>query len=321
MIRLTRFLAILCLAVAATGVARPALASDAVNVAIGQRGFWDTMVTVQGNEQGFFKAEGLDLNLTFTAGGSETLQAVSTGSADIGIGVGTTGAIGAFSKGAALRIISGEFTGASDIFWYARADGPKSMADMNGKTMGYSRPGSSSYIGARLLAQAANVNPNFVSSGEVAGTRTQVMSGQLDCGWSVPPFNFDLINEKKIRIIARGSDVKDTRDQTIRVNIANTKFLSDRRDVARRFMQAYARTVEWMYSDQKASLARYARYNEITPELARQALSFYPKSAVATLSIAGFNKSLKDALEYKAISKPLASDQIRDVFDVVYTGK
>lgn len=59
-----------------------AVAADKVRVAIGQKGLWDTMVTIHGIEEGFFAKEGLDVKVTWTRGGAETLQAVITGSVD-----------------------------------------------------------------------------------------------------------------------------------------------------------------------------------------------------------------------------------------------
>lgn len=61
------------------GISATADAADKVRAAIGQRGLWDTSVVAQGVEQGFFKKENLDIEITWTRGGAETLQAVITG--------------------------------------------------------------------------------------------------------------------------------------------------------------------------------------------------------------------------------------------------
>ena len=46
----------------------PATAADKVTVAIGQKGLWDTLVTLQGIEHGFFEKENLDVEVTWTRG-------------------------------------------------------------------------------------------------------------------------------------------------------------------------------------------------------------------------------------------------------------
>lgn len=287
-----------------------AAAAETVKVAIGQKGLWDSMITVHAIEEGFFAKQDLDVEITWTKGGSETLQAVITGSVDFALSNGILGVIGAYAKGAPIRIASAQSTGAADLFWYARANSAiQSLKDADGKTMGFSRPGSSTNLVALALASHTGANVELVPTGGIGGTRTQVMSEQVDIGWSVPPYNLDLVNKGEIRIIARGSDVPDLAEQTVRVNVVNADFLSAKRDAATRFMQVYADTIDWMYENQDAALARYAAANKIDAEVARNALDFYPRAALAVAPIAGLDKSIAQAVEYKRLSEPLSAAQ------------
>ena len=104
--------------------ALPAAAQDTLKLAVGQRGNWDTSVSELGQRVGIFKKHGLALEILYTQGGGETQQAVVSGSVDIGVASGIMGALSLFSKGAPLRIIGAETTGAADLFWYVRADSP-----------------------------------------------------------------------------------------------------------------------------------------------------------------------------------------------------
>jgi len=104
----------MCTGVCVTAISLSAMAMEKVSVAIGQKGLWDTMVTLQGIEQGFFKKEGLDVEVTWTKGGSATLQAVMTGSTQYALANGTLGVLGAYAKGAPSRIGMAEMTGAPD---------------------------------------------------------------------------------------------------------------------------------------------------------------------------------------------------------------
>ena len=81
-----------------------------------------------GKDAGFFAKHGVDLEILYTEGGGQTQQAVISGSVDIGIGVGTYGVMGAFAKGAPLRIIGNSMTGAHDLYWYVKADSPVKSA-------------------------------------------------------------------------------------------------------------------------------------------------------------------------------------------------
>jgi NitT/TauT family transport system substrate-binding protein len=313
-------LALAVAAVAATGVA--ARADDTINVSAGQKGAWDEMTLQQGIDAGFFKKEHIDLNISYTAGGPDTIQAVATGGADMGFGIGTTAVIAAFAKGAPIKIASGSFTGASDLYFYAKSDSPiNTYKDMNGKSIGYTRPGSSTFVASHVLADQDGVTPVYVSTGEMAATLTQVMSGQVDVGWAVVPVNLDLVAKKQIKIIARGSDAKALSNQTVRVNIVNTKWLDAHRDAAVRFWRAYAATIAWMYKNTNLSIANLAKYNGITVDEAKAVLPFYPQAALSLYPIASFEKSIADAVAYKFIPKPLDADQQKAIFDIVFVKK
>src|SRR5262249_14228841 len=113
-------------------------AQDTLKVAIGQRGVYENSISEIGQQQGFFKKRGLSLELLYTQGGGETQQAVISGAVDIGIGVGTLGAFGAFAKGAPVRVIGATMRGAYE-YWYVPTASPiKSFNDTGGRTVAYS---------------------------------------------------------------------------------------------------------------------------------------------------------------------------------------
>jgi NitT/TauT family transport system substrate-binding protein len=291
-----------------------------VRAAVGQRGNWDTLFISQGMEAGIFAKNNIDVDITWTKGGAETLQAIITDSADVAIANGILGVIGAASKGAPVKIVSAQMTGAGDIFWYVRAESPiQSMKDMNGKTMGFSRPGSSTDLVGRALAEHFKVKPKHVSTGGIPDTRTQVMSGQIDAGWSAAPFNFELIAEGKIRVLAKGSDVPSLNEQTVRVNAASAKFLKEKRDVARRFMKAYYESIEWVYANPIRATAFYAGFNKTTSQIAQQTLEAFPKAAVAPWPVKGLKQNLEEAVQNKQLAKPLSEAEAQKLlYDFVY---
>jgi len=98
-------------------------AADHLKLAVGQCGNWDSSQVELGTRAGFYAKHGVEVEGLCTQGTGETQQVVISGSADIGIGVGTLGALGAFAKGAPVRIISGSATGNAD-FWIVKADSP-----------------------------------------------------------------------------------------------------------------------------------------------------------------------------------------------------
>src|SRR5437762_11394229 len=166
-----------------------ALAADTLKLAIGQRGNWENAAPELGQKAGFFKKHGLALELLYTQGAGETLQAVISGSVDLGIGVGTAGVLGAYAKGAPVRAIANSMTGADDLFWYVPATSPiKTIKDAAGKTIAYSTNGSSTNLAVLAFNREFGVQAKPVATGSPSATFTQTMTGQVDIGWSSPPF-------------------------------------------------------------------------------------------------------------------------------------
>src|SRR5262245_15268674 len=112
-----------CLAIAVATVAALASpggsqAQDRLKVVIGQINNWENQVPTLGAQAAIFRRHGLELETLGTQGAGETLQPIIAGSADIGIGVGTAGAMRAFAQGAPVRALAGGFTGTNDLYWY-----------------------------------------------------------------------------------------------------------------------------------------------------------------------------------------------------------
>ena len=133
---LTR-LSIALATVAALALPGSAQAVDQLKMTIGQRGNWDTAITHLGTKAGIFKKHNLELEMVYTSGSGETLQPVISGSVDLGLAVGTLGAMAAYAKGAPVRVIAAQATGAAD-YWYAKTSSPiKTLKDTDGKTLAY----------------------------------------------------------------------------------------------------------------------------------------------------------------------------------------
>jgi NitT/TauT family transport system substrate-binding protein len=291
-----------------------ALCEDMLKVAVGAPNNWDSGLPDVGQRAGIFKKHGLILDILYTNGGGETMQAVISGSADLGISAGTGAVFGAFAKGAPLRILLAGTTGASDLYWYVPAASRlMSFADLDGKTAGYSTAGASTYTTLLALIKRFNVTAKPVATGAAALTMTAVMSGQIDVGWASPPFGLDGLDEAKIRLIARGSDAPSTQNQTVRVHIVNADALAKRRDVMNRFVAAYRETYEWLY-DNPDGVKIYARYAQVPQRLAvRIRDEFIPKSAMDPDRISGVAEIMKDAVDFKFLPAALTPTQLNEL--------
>jgi NitT/TauT family transport system substrate-binding protein len=308
----------LVFAVAAVGwlAATPVSAADKLKIAVGQREIWHGAPAALGERAGIFRKHDLDLDLLFTSGSGETMQATIAGSVDIGVAAGTFGVMGAYAKGAPIRIIGAESTG-EDAYWYVRAESPvKSMADMKGRTMAYSTNGSSTHANALAFVELYKVDAKLVATGGFPATFTMVMSGQIDAGWSAPPYAMEALRKGEIRVIVRSAELPLVKGHTVRVLIANKADLDGRPDVYRRFMRAYRETVDWMYASDEAPKI-YAEFAKISIEDARRVREeFDPKEMLIPDRVLGLNDLVPDAVKFKYLSQPLTASQLDDLVQI-----
>jgi NitT/TauT family transport system substrate-binding protein len=313
-VRFMRFLSTpLCAAALLVGALVPlgALAQDNLKLAVGAPNNWDSGLPEIGQRAGIFKKHGLSLEILYTNGGGETMQAVISGSVDVGISAGTGAVLGAFAKGAPIRIILAGTTGAGDLYWYVPAASPlKSFADLNGKTVAYSTNGASTHTTLLALIRHFNVAARPVATGASASTLTQALSGQVDVGWASPPFGLDALETADIRLIARGSDAPSTRDQTVRVHVANATALVQHREAIERFVAAYRETYDWLY-DNPDGVRLYAAYGKISERLAiRVRDQFLPKAALSPDQVCGIDSITRDAIDFRFMRAPLSKEQL-----------
>jgi NitT/TauT family transport system substrate-binding protein len=295
-----------------------AWADDTLKVVIGQINNWENQAPTLGQDAGIFKKHGLVLENTGTQGAGETIQAVISGSADIGAGVGAAGVMRAFSKGAPVRILAPAFTGTGDLFWYVKADSKiQSLKDATPETtIAYSTNGSSSnnIVVAFVSELGAKAKPT--ATGGPAATLTAVMSGQVDIGWAAPPFGLRELKEGKIRIVAKGSDVPSLRGQTVRTLIVNADSLKTKRDAIMRFMAAYREAVDWMYSDPKA-VEMYSKKMNQPVELLKESMDkFQPKETLQTDKFADLDGAIADAVKLKFLEQPLTKEQVTELLQI-----
>jgi NitT/TauT family transport system substrate-binding protein len=295
-----------------------AFAEDTLKIAIGQINNWENQAPTLGQDAGIFKKHDLKIEAVGTQGAGETIQAVISGSADLGAGVGVAGAMRAFQRGAPVRVLMPAFTGTGDLYWYVKADSPiKSLKDTGADTtIAYSTNGSSSHNIVTGFTQELGAKGKPTATGGPPGTLTSVMSGQIDVGWAAPPFGLREVKEGKIRIIARGSDIPALRGQTVRAIIVNADALKTKKDAIMRFVKAYRESVDWMYADPKA-LSMYAAKIKADEGLLKESLKeFHPKEAMQTDKMADYDAAVADAVKLKFLDKPLTKEQSAEFLQI-----
>ncbi len=313
-----RFVRHALVALAWVVMSSPTYALDTLKVAAGQRGNWDTSISEVGQRLGIFKKHGIELEILWTQGGGETQQAVISGSVEIGVATGIMGVLSAYSKGAPVRIIGAETTGAADLYWYVPTTSPiKSLKDTDGKTIAYSTKGSSTDGIVTAFMKQYDLKAKPTATGGPAPTLTQVMTNQIDVGWSAPPFGLQQLDEGKIRIIATGNDAAVFKGQTVRLLITNVQTLQTRKPVIERFMKAYRETIDLMYANDPAALQAYAEFVGISVDMAKRTRNdFFPRASVDPDKIVGLDTIVPDAVALKYTAAPLTKEQLAELIQI-----
>jgi NitT/TauT family transport system substrate-binding protein len=295
-----------------------ASASEILNVAVPDRGSWDSSYTEFGIQQGFFKQEGLEVRVVYVADQAALESALLSGKADIAVGAGFADIVGAWVHGAPIKIISPEMTGAPDLYWFAKIVGPVArLADLHGQAVGYSAPGSLTHFILDTLLKEAGINDARLVTVDAAAGYPQVIDAQLAASWSKPPVNVNYLIAGEIRLLARANDSPTVRNATTRVNAANAGFLAGHRQAIIKFLKAYKKAVDWAYSDPSALDAFAALSGQSSDVVKYTVHEFSSREGAQIDQIKGEDRMLAQALAAKRIPRALTHDDIVGVYDLV----
>ena len=160
--------------------------------------------------QGYFKAEGLDVTIADFAGGSQALRAVVGGSADVVSGA-FEHTLNMQSKGQQLRAFVLQGRAPQIVLGINPKTMPnyKTLADLKGRKIGVTAPGSSTNVMANFVLAKAGIKPSEVSIigvGAGNGAVAAMRSGQIDAISNLDPV---------ITLLQRSGDLKIISDTRI----------------------------------------------------------------------------------------------------------
>ena len=275
-------------------------------------------------EKGFYRENNLDVDAVFTRGGGENVQAVVSGDAQIGLGTGTLSVISAFVKKAPIKIAAAEITG-MDAFWYVQANTAiRKLEDLAGKKVAFSRPGASSHMAVLAIAdqiKAKGLKPaEPVSLGGIPEVYTALRVGQTDAGWSVAPFQLDLVEKGELRVVVKGDEIAAMRDITPRVHFVNTEFAAKNPDVVRGFFRAKQKALDYMFERKEDAAKIWIRRAEMKyPEAAvLKTWDYYSRAAMTLKPIRGLQSIIDDGIRNKSLNAPLTQAEINALVDLSY---
>jgi NitT/TauT family transport system substrate-binding protein len=183
-----------------------ALEKPKLTIAVGGKNLLYYLPLTIAETQGYFKAEGLDVTIADFAGGSRALQALIGGSADV-----TSGAfehtINMQVKGQRLRAFVLQGRAPQIVLGINPKTMPnyKSPADLKGKKLGVTAPGSSTQVLANFVLAKAGLKPSDVSIigvGAGNGAVAAMRAGQIDAISNLDPVITLLVRSGDLKIIS-----------------------------------------------------------------------------------------------------------------------
>ncbi|HEX9301319.1 MAG TPA: ABC transporter substrate-binding protein [Casimicrobiaceae bacterium] len=184
-------LAALCLALTAPAVHAQALEKPKLVIGVGGKSLFYYLPLTIAERKGYFKDEGLDVEIPDFPGGAKALQAMIGGSADVVSGA-YEHTITQQAKGQNIEalVLQGKYAGIVLAMPKAKAAAYKSPADLKGMKIGVTAPGSSTNMFVNILLARAGLKPDAVSIigvGAGAGAVAIMKRGELDAVSNLDP--------------------------------------------------------------------------------------------------------------------------------------
>jgi NitT/TauT family transport system substrate-binding protein len=187
-----------------------ALEKPKLTIAVGGKNLLYYLPLTIAESLGYFKAEGLDVTIADFAGGSRALQAVVGGSADVVSGA-FEHTLNMQAKGQKLRAFALQGRAPQIVLGInpKTMSGFKSVADLKGKKIGVTAPGSSTNVMVNFALAKAGLKPSDVSIigvGAASGAVAAMRAGQIDAISNLDPV---------ITLLQRSGDLKIISDTRI----------------------------------------------------------------------------------------------------------
>lgn len=210
-------------ALAASTLGMPALRAQAlrsektrVTVAVGGKASLYHLPLTLAEQLGYFRAEGLEVEINDFSGDALALQAVLAGSADVVSGA-YEHTIRLQSQGQLFRAFVLQGRAPQMVLGVSARNLPhyRSVFDLKGRSIGVIEPGSStnmmtSVILARAGLRASDVN--YVGVGSSTGALAALRSGQIDAICNIDPVMTMLEQKGEVRVVVDTRTLKGTQD-------------------------------------------------------------------------------------------------------------
>ena len=252
-----------------------------VRIAIGGQTQMVYLPTTLAQELGFYKAEGLDVELQDFEGGAKALQALIGGSADVVSGFyDHTIQMAAEGRELTAFVVMLRFPGLVLVTSPQATDRVASISALKGGIAGVTTPGSSSHLFLNVLLVKHGVPIQTVSAVAIGSAATAVAAlerGRVDAGWIGDP-GLTILKRRNpgVRVLADLRDERGTHDAfgttsyPSAVLYTTATWLETNRDTSARLARAIVQTLHWMQEHSDEEIA-----DKTPPALRGEDLALY----------------------------------------------
>jgi ABC-type nitrate/sulfonate/bicarbonate transport system substrate-binding protein len=264
-------------------------------------------------ENGYFKREGLDVQVTRYPGSPTAMRALLSGEADL-VEVGGDTAFLAMESGAKIDILLSPVARSTDV---VVAKTPiASIADLKGKSFAVSAPGSPGDVLGRLLFQKNGVDPSqvqIVGLGSPADRIKALLGGKVDATSGtilVMEPVLDAIAKGEVKVLASMGDQFPA--IPLSYIVTNEAVVKGKRDALVHFVRAYIEGLRWAQAHPEEAAQVGAKHIRETPlpvltqgmkEMARTKV-YGVDGGISEKGLQDTQQTLKDLGRIKTVAKP-----------------
>ena len=226
-----------------------------IAIAVGGKAAFYYLPLTLAEQLGHFKDEGLEVEIADFAGGSRALQAVVGGSADVCSGA-YEHTINLQAKNQFFQsfVLQGRAPQIALGVSTRSMPGYSSIADLRGKKIGVSAPGSSTNMVVNLVLSRGGLKAgdvSFIGVGVAAGALTALRSGQIDAISNTDPVMTMLEQKGDIKIVSDTRTLKGTQEvfggpMPAGCLYAPIDFVQKHPNTCQALANAMVRTLKWL---------------------------------------------------------------------------
>lgn len=226
-----------------------------------------------GIKEGFFKEAGLEVSISGGRGSTDAITKIATGQSDIGSAdIGALMAARVQDGTLPVKVVFTIFNQAPHAFFTLKGSGIESVADIDGKQVATS-PFTSSNAFLPLVLRENGLAEDAVrlNRTDPGALGPMLMNGNTDAiiAWVTNVALFDAqasLVGKEMVVIPWSEAGLELYSSSV---VASERFLTERPDVAKRFISAFARSIEFTNANPKAAAAAlHSMVPEVDPDVA-----------------------------------------------------